>query len=301
MFKKYFTNDNFILRHQLEDFGQNYDEEIEHHHKYPSSRDHVPECRDRRNHYLDLAGVESPKRNNLSQPNQRSDSPTYDETQQPNSRSDPRYMCPYRLLDRSHQCSKPNRTRECPGSVPSPLKKHPNYQSKFNSPLLYRKVNLDHHQDDLLNLDYDLSELVPEAKFDWEKPSHRRSKSYDLYENNVTNPGGFYSPKLKPKNNQNWASILEGQKLANNQMPSSPGHHQFRHRHRDRERQRAMQQVASWIAREHSSNNPKADAAKHFVRNSIVPNSPHKQLVERYEHHHLHEHVHHHYHHFVEF
>ncbi|KAF8787818.1 protein naked cuticle homolog 1-like isoform X2 [Argiope bruennichi] len=293
-------------RHQLDDNGLNFDEDFLQSHKQPSSRDHVPECRDRRNHYLDLAGVESPKRNNLSQPNHHSESPHADPSldenhHHGNTRMDAKYLCPYRLMDRTHVCSKPHRTRDCSGS--SPLKKSVNYHAKLNgnneggSPHMYRtKVNLD-PQDDILNFDYDLNDLVPEAKFDWEKPHHRRSKSYDLYESNVMNSGGFYSPKLKPKNNQNWASILESQKFSNH-LPSSPGHH-YRHRHRDRERQRAMQEVANWIAREHS--NPKAETAKHFVRNSIVPNSPHKQLVERHEHHHLHEHVHHHYHHFVEF
>ncbi|GIY89003.1 protein naked cuticle homolog [Caerostris darwini] len=290
-------------RHQLEDNGPNCNEDFTQSHKHPSNRDHVPECRDRRNHYLDLAGVESPKRNNLSQLNHPSESPHISQDLDENhQRIDAKYVCPYRLLDRSHTCSKPHRTRECPGS--SPFKKSSNYYQKLNannesgSPHLYRtKVNRD-PQDDLLNLDYDLNDLVPEAKFDWEKPHHRRSKSYDLYESNVMNPGGFYSPKLKPKNNQNWAQILESQKLSNH-LPSSPGHH-YRHRHRDKERQRAMQEVANWIAREHSS--PKvSETAKHFVRNSIVPNSPYKQLVERHEHHHLHEHVHHHYHHIVEF
>ncbi|GFR01916.1 uncharacterized protein TNCT_377821 [Trichonephila clavata] len=292
-------------RHQFDDNSQNFDEDYVQLHKHPSSRDHVPECKDRRNHYLDLAGVESPKRNNLSQPNHHSESlqgDHMDKNQRHSSvRADPKYLCPYRLLDRSHTCSKSHRTRECPGS--SPLKKSPNYHSKLNtnnvngSPHLYRtKVNLD-PQDDLLNLDYDLNDLVPEAKFDWEKPHHRRSKSYDLYESNVMNPNGFYSPKLKPKNNQNWASILESQKFSNH-LSSSPGHH-YRHRHRDKEHQRAMEGVKNWLAREHSD--PKTEGAKHFVRNSIVPNSPHRQLVERHEHHHRHEHVHHHYHHFVEF
>ncbi|GIX90126.1 protein naked cuticle homolog [Caerostris extrusa] len=290
-------------RHQLEDNGPNCNEDFIQSHKHPSNRDHVPECRDRRNHYLDLAGVESPKRNNLSQLNHPSESPHISQDLDENHhRIDAKYVCPYRLLDRSHTCSKPHRTRECPGS--SPFKKSSNYYQKLNannesgSPHLYRtKVNRD-PQDDLLNLDYDLNDLVPEAKFDWEKPHHRRSKSYDLYESNVMNPGGFYSPKLKPKKQSELGSDIRKPKLSNH-LPSSPGHH-YRHRHRDKERQRAMQEVANWIAREHSS--PKvSETAKHFVRNSIVPNSPYKQLVERHEHHHLHEHVHHHYHHIVEF
>ncbi|XP_035231808.1 uncharacterized protein LOC118203638 isoform X2 [Stegodyphus dumicola] len=279
-------------RHLLDETIQNFTED--HHHKHPTSRDHLPESRDRRNHYLDLAGMESPKHNDTSNPKHNAE-------QLHSPRMDPKYICPYRLVDRTHICSKSHKTRESHGS--SPLKKpsvpcHPKVNIDVErSPRLYRnKINPD-PQDDLLNLNFDLCDIVPDAKFDWEKPHHRRSKSYDLYENDLTNPGGFYSPKLKPRNNQNWTSILENQKLSNH-LPSSPGHH-YRHRHRDRERQRAMQQVASWIAREHS--NSKSEATKHFLCNSVSPNSAHGPLVERHEHHHLHEHVHHHYHHFVEF
>ncbi|XP_015925577.1 protein naked cuticle homolog 2 [Parasteatoda tepidariorum] len=291
-------------RHQLDDLAQNLEDEPIHIPKQVSSRDHLPECRDRRNHYLDLAGVESPKRNNLSHPNCGNESPRLNSAtnEHQQGRVDPKYTCPYHLLDRTQGYSKSHhRTRDAQSS--SPLKKTLNCHPKLNvdpeaSPRLYRTNKLiPDPEDDLLNLNYDLCDLVPEAKFDWEKQSHRRSKSYDHYENNIPNLGGFYSPKLKPRNNQNWASILESQKLSNH-LPSSPGHH-YRHRHRDHERQRAMQQVASWIAREHS--NAKADTAKHFVRSTMSPSTSRKQVVERHEHHHLHEHVHHHYHHFVEF
>lgn len=261
-------------------------------HKHPSSRDHVPECRDRRNHYLDLAGVESPKHNNLTHMKSNpepSGSP----------RADPKYACAYRLRDRTHACSKShhNRDNHASPSKKPPVSCHPklNNIDVESSPRMYRtKIDPD---DDLLNLNFDLCDLVPDAKFDWEKPQHRRSKSYDLYENDFNSPGGLYSPKLKARNNQNWTSVLENQKLSNH-LPSSPGH-RYRHRHRDKEHQRAMQQVANWIAREHS--NSKTEATKHFLCNSVAPNSAHRPITERHEHHHLHEHVHHHYHHFVEF
>lgn len=278
----------------MDEMPQNFAEDQVQHHKHSNSRDHVPECRDRRNHYLDLAGIESPKHNNQSHSKLNPESSG-------SPRMDTKYVCPYRILDRTYACSKAHRTRDNHTSSPS-KKPSVSCNPKMNndiesSPRMYRtKTNLD-PDDDLLNLNFDLCDLVPEAKFDWEKPHHRRSKSYDLYENDFTSPGGLYSPKLKPKNNQNWASIVENQKFSNH-LPSSPGHH-YRHRHRDRERQRAMQQVANWIAREHS--NSKSDATKRFICNSVAPTSAHRQIAERHEHHHLHEHVHHHYHHFVEF
>lgn len=275
----------------MDDISPNFPEDHVQHHKHPNSRDHVPECRDRRNHYLDLAGVESPKHNNLSHlkaNHESSGSP----------RAVPKYACSYRIRDRTHTCSKAHHIRD---NNPSPSKKpsmscHPKLNIDIeSSPRMYRtKIEPD---DDLLNLNFDMIDLMPEPKFDCEKPHHRRSKSYDLYENEFNSPGGLYSPKLKPRNNQNWTSVLESPKLSNH-LPSSPGHRN-RQRHKDREHQRAMQQVANWIAREHS-NSKSSDATKRFIYNSVVPNS-HRQIAERHEHHHLHEHVHHHYHHFVEF
>ncbi|XP_054711728.1 protein naked cuticle homolog 1-like [Uloborus diversus] len=275
-------------RHKQADIAQSVPEDHQHH-KHPTNRDHVPECRDRRNHYLDLAGIESPK-HDASQTK-----PTMDASY--SHRMDPKYICPYRILDRTHVCSKSHRTRD---NHSTPVKK-PSYPKQNvegeGTPRMYRtKINPD-PQDDLLNLNFDLCDLDPDAKFDWERPQHRRSKSYDLYENDLTNPGGLYSPKLKPRNNPNWSSILESQKLSNH-LPSSPGHH-YRHRHRDKEKERAMQQVANWIAREHF--NSKSESNKRFSSNSVSPKSAQGPLVERHEHHHLHEHVHHHYHHFVEF
>lgn len=275
----------------MDDISLNFAEDQVPHHKHSNSRDHVPECRDRRNHYLDLAGVESPKHNNLShlKPNPEcAGSP----------RADPKYVFSYRIRDRTHACSKSHHIRDnhaSPSKKPS-VSCHPKLNIDVDSsPRLYRaKIDPD---DDLLNLNFDLCDLVPDAKFDWEKPQHRRSKSYDLYENDFNSPGGLYSPKLKARNNQNWTSGLESQKLSNH-LPSSPGH-RYRHRHRDREHQRAMQQVANWIAREHS--NSKSEATKRFLCNTVTPNAAHRQITERHEHHHLHEHVHHHYHHFVEF
>lgn len=68
---------------------------------------------------------------------------------------------------------------------------------------------------------------------------HARSKSYDAYycEQATTTTPASFSPKLKEHISKRGGAT------------GSPHHH--KHRHRERDHQRAMQQVASWIEKEH--------------------------------------------------
>lgn len=95
-------------------------------------------------------------------------------------------------------------------------------------------------------------------------------------------------PKLQPKS----ASTPKGDKFRPVSLPAhlpetvSPHHHR-RHRHRERNHSRAMQQVAEWINREHPG--PQLPCGGEHV------------VVQKHEHHHIHEHHHHHhYHHYHE-
>ncbi len=89
------------------------------------------------------------------------------------------------------------------------------------------------------------------------------------------------------------ASTPRGHKVRPMSLPAhipetvSPHHHR-RHRHRERNKKLAMQQVAEWIEREHSSSSWASCGTEHVV-------------VQKHEHHHVHEHHHHHhYHHYQE-
>lgn len=257
--------------------------------KHQANRDHIPDCRDRRIHYGDAGGLES---------NVRCDSEPPHGTAFP-PHADGNYVCSQRILDRTHVCaSKSHRTRE---ALNSPMKKpplpnHTKVSSGSVETAHAQKTRVNPEpQDDLLNLNFDLCDLVPDVKFDWEKVHHRRSKSFDVYENEYHNGAGFYSPRPKHRLGQDTAMLVENHKTAAAPVTSSPSHH-HRYRHREREKQRAMQQVANWI--EHSST--KQPDTKHFLGNTVSQFSQ-NTVVQRHEHHHLHEHVHHHYHHFVEF
>ncbi len=84
---------------------------------------------------------------------------------------------------------------------------------------------------------------------------------------------------------------------------AATAHHERRHRHRDRQHQRAMQQVAAWI--QHSVSPPPPDTdpgpqtlAKCPPATKLGLAGEHC-LIQRHEHHHIHEHHHHHhYHHY---
>jgi hypothetical protein len=85
-------------------------------------------------------------------------------------------------------------------------------------------------------------------------------------------------------------------------------HHQRRHRHRDKQHQRAMQQVAAWIEREHSTSPvhdpmapPKSMCPASMLPSTKLGPAGEHILIQRHEHHHIHEHHHHHhYHHYHE-
>ena len=100
---------------------------------------------------------------------------------------------------------------------------------------------------------------------------------------------GLPTSPLQPKS----ASTPKGHKMRPISLPAhipetvSPHHHR-RHRNRERNRKLAMQQVAEWIEREHSSPSWASCGTEHVV-------------IQKHEHHHVHEHHHHHhYHHYQE-
>ncbi len=97
----------------------------------------------------------------------------------------------------------------------------------------------------------------------------------------------FSQPKSSstPKNTPKQTHTL-GMLEAVPEMELRSPHHHRRHRHRDKNQVRAMQQVAEWIEREQMFSSP--DGSNNMV-------------VQRHEHHHVHEHHHHHhYHHYHE-
>ena len=99
------------------------------------------------------------------------------------------------------------------------------------------------------------------------------------------------------------------QRAAGETAVCSPHHHR-RHRHREKNQTRAMRQVAEWIDREHIGAVPPAAQAQAQVVPAPVTTTvayppeaddQTKVLVQRHEHHHIHEHHHHHhYHHYHE-
>ena len=116
-----------------------------------------------------------------------------------------------------------------------------------------------------------------------------QSPEGEVFGSPVCTPEKTATSPLVPK----YASTPKGHKIRPISLPAhipetvSPHHHR-RHRHRERNRKLAMQQVAEWIEREHSSSSWASCGTEHVV-------------IQKHEHHHVHEHHHHHhYHHYQE-
>lgn len=233
-----------------------------HRHRHANNRDNVVECRDRRNHYLDLAGVE----NYTSKFNDGL----------VNLAQNLSLGCPYQL-DGTHVCSKAAKSH-----INMRTRKAGHHRSRSHDltteSLLFRYQLLEKEP---THKQLAFVDLIPSDKYRWN--NHVRSKSYDAYDN-------MCSPKLKPHLRK---------PLANGHS-SSPHHH--KHRHRERDHQRAMQQVASWIEREHLGVTTSGNGGNGGATGDDKPKVPKASplVVERHEHHHVHEHVHHHYHHYNE-
>lgn len=240
-------------------------EEHRHRHRHKHQhRERGTGCRDRRNNYLDLAGIDNCNKSH--------------EIYSSNC-NDGAFICPYRLLDRNHMCSKLHRGKDMMEQTRTRI---------INDDMLYGNRFMD-PKNDLLNLSFDMCS--------WERHHHRRSKSYDIYEN-PHHPNIPNSPKVKQRPGRSASLNPTGVSPMNNHT-QSPNHHHQRHREREREHQRAMQRVASWIEREHlGSGNQKEQMRRYACLGH--PRRSSQLVVERHEHHHLHEHVHHHYHHYVD-
>ncbi|XP_012943497.1 protein naked cuticle homolog 1 isoform X2 [Aplysia californica] len=131
-------------------------------------------------------------------------------------------------------------------------------------------------------------------KLKFEHHQHLRSKSFDSHA--ATHRKAMAMSKGLPHQPHSGGGATHANRHPDLQMPPgvlgagpppmtlSPHHHR-RHRHREKDQEMAMQQVAQWIEREHSWDLSGGDGS----------------AVQRHEHHHIHEHHHHHhYHHYYE-
>ncbi|XP_076370983.1 uncharacterized protein LOC143256951 isoform X2 [Tachypleus tridentatus] len=224
-----------------------------HHH---GCRNHMLECCDRCNHYLDLAAIGKLRNDNCYPFSHR----LYDKNLGPRTQTNQEVTenhCNKKFNHCSHQRSK-------------------SHDANTATRLFHSHVFSD-HKDNLMNLNFDLCDLLPEEKFDWErKLHHRRSKSFDVYDHLHSNI--LYSPKIKLRAKGGLTTA-----------ETSPNHH-HRHRHRERERLRIMQQM--------NNCSEKTNLGVSKENTNSNSHSP-KVVIQRHEHHHIHEHVHHHYHHYL--
>ncbi|XP_076358119.1 uncharacterized protein LOC143250874 isoform X1 [Tachypleus tridentatus] len=229
------------------------------HRHHRSCRNHITECCDRYNHYLNLDGDEKlPYESRYSFSYGLSEKNHLD-SRMPYHQEVTENHCNKKLGHCSHQRSK-------------------SHDANTTARLFHYRMFSD-QKDDFLNLNFDLCDLLPEEKFDWERQlPHRRSKSYDVHDHSKSN--FLNSPKAKQRTNR-------GVTFTASAAGASPNHH-HKQKHRERERMRTMQQVADWLKKEHLGEMSKEDS----ISNSQV-------VIQRHEHHHFHEHVHHHYHHYI--
>lgn len=248
------------------------DFDLKHHHKHrhANNRDNIIECRDRRNHYLDLAGIENYNC-------KLADAMNVNETT-------PVLNCPYQL-DGSHICSKASKTH-----VNLRTHKPGHHRSRSHDlsadSLMFRYQLLDKEQTHHLGF----VDIFPN-KYKWN--NHSRSKSYDIYDE-------MCSPKLRPH--------LRKAVVANGHS-TSPHHHKHRNREREHQRAMQqvaswIEREPLGVSGEkcangdgdRGNNNGEGEETKGNARFSRT--SP--LVVEHHEHHHIHEHIHHHYHHYNE-
>lgn len=211
------------------------------------------ESQDRRNYYLDLAGVE----NNTSK---FQDTPITALASGKNSE-----------LNNSHLHT---------------AKFHP---VKFNSALSAGRLFAPRHfrsrsheitEKKCDNVKYESEQCKPiTEQTPTSKPEHLRSRSFDLQDSNVNNIRAMKgNPHLL-------ASNLKQSRFRPVSLPphipetASPHYHR-RHRHREKDHDMAMQQVAEWIEREHTVD---FDGDK-----IVIQRHEHHHVHEHHHHHHYH-------------
>ncbi|XP_052816645.1 protein naked cuticle homolog 1-like isoform X2 [Mya arenaria] len=226
------------------------------------------ECQDRRNYYLDLAGVEnnsSKFQDNSTAALETGKSSELNNSQVKNSTSSFQPVKPFSALSAGQFC------------VPKHFRSRSHEHATVHCDPTSAKTNHCPKNDEVSSF----------------QTEHFRSRSFDPQDSNVSNvratkgnpPLLMTSPTLKQSQPQSQTQSMFRPVSLPPQIPEivSPFYHR-RHRHREKNHHLAMQQVAEWIEREHT-----------------VDYEGDKIVIQRHEHHHVHEHHHHHhYHHYYE-
>eukprot|EP00918_Siedleckia_nematoides_P012858 GHVU01028135.1.p1 GENE.GHVU01028135.1~~GHVU01028135.1.p1 ORF type:complete len:522 (+),score=32.86 GHVU01028135.1:133-1566(+) len=229
---------------------------------------HHKECADRRNYYLDLAGIEnngSSKLHNVSAPAAMMDQCWPEHAHTPHKRE--KHKTPHtcsKVRSKSYAHAHASRTAgECGASHPH----HSNSRSKSHDVRQRLEKSSEHCVED--SVEQNVTNVT-------------NNNEKEDADNKDTVLG---SPKPQPKS----ASTPKPHRHRGVSLPAhlpesvSPHHHR-RHRNRERNKHLAMQNVAEWIERE-----PFVNCDGEHV------------IIQRHEHHHVHEHHHHHhYHHYHE-
>jgi len=223
------------------------------------------ESQERRNYYLDLAGMDSEQvsrrcTNNKSKSGEDNSgsSPTHD-TSPPANSSPHNETAPVTL---SHNETVPVDSAELNKTAPAELtsRNSSNAVSKYTHKHEQRQKKLDRHSLPAELLSEECLRSIEQA-----------------CENNTAE--GIPSPQ---QDQENLIPASCNVSLPAHLPASVSPHYYWRHRHRERNRKRAMQQVAEWIEREHA-----------------VTSVPTTHVIVQHNHIHEHHH-HHHYHHYNE-
>ncbi|RUS91772.1 hypothetical protein EGW08_000480, partial [Elysia chlorotica] len=244
----------------------------------PAKRPEVraEESQDRRNYYLDLAGVEN----------------TSSRFQNVTRGSHSRPVCS-RRCHKGHHRSRSQDLATLPGSSAGAELKFSNVISG-NDPESCSSRLVVPSTTDQTKRDYNDQPAVG---------GHLNSLNLTLNCGSSTTTTGTTATTTTDNNNVSASHNTRGRRFRPLSLPGHvtanvPGHvsphHHRRHRHRDKEHSQAMQHVAQWIEREqHAWDHQEAGTRTAAAEGHI--------LVQRHEHHHIHEHHHHHhYHHYHE-
>ncbi|KAL4235167.1 Protein naked cuticle 1 [Mactra antiquata] len=221
--------------------------------KNPEADDTPKESQDRRNYYLDLAGVE----NNSSkfQDSQSTALGSKQNSEMNNSHvntSKYQPVKPFTALSAGHFCG----------------------PRHFRS----RSHEVTENKCDTSQLDNDTSQLLADKTVS-PKLEHFRSRSFDPQDTSVSNIRAMTGNPHLPPSTQKQSRFRPVSLPAHIPETVSPHYHR-RHRHREKDHDMAMQQVAEWIEREHTVD---FDGDK-----IIVQRHEHHHVHEHHHHHHYH-------------
>lgn len=222
--------------------------------KSPEADDTPKESQDRRNYYLDLAGVE----NNTSK---FQDTPSTALTSRKNSEMNNSHVNtskfqpvkPLSALSVGHFCAPTRHFRS---------RSHEVSESKCDN----------------LQLDSENCKIIADKSGN-PKLEHFRSRSFDPQDSSVSNIRAMKGNPHLPSTTQKQSRFRPVSLPAHIPETISPHYHR-RHRHRERDHDMAMQQVAEWIEREHTVD---FDGEK-----IVVQRHEHHHVHEHHHHHHYH-------------